>query len=587
MYHRFGACPAVSRRRRRRPETESRRAGVSIRPLRGLLDHGWGEAARGSSRSGNSVWRVRVPGYRLKAARVRRGASSKRPTWKATESRKYSLAVRALRASRPATVAAPAPSASSRGAPSAAAPPSTRSRNARPRVPVLWNRYVPLFSLARRRHTAAPSAPCCAHAVRAACPAAHHPRHGRLPRRCRSSPCSIPLVLQWIVDEPLASGDTAQLWPAVAIVLALGIARGAPHRAAPRARADPRHPRRGGDAQQPLREAAGPAGGVPRPLAERAAALARDERPRADPALARLRCRAAGRQLHRDRDRLRDPVHLVVAARPALPGLLDPALDLRLPLRAAVLDRRSALAGPAGRPRDRRRGIGARHPGSQGVRARHALAGEVPRPGGRTARHRDREGAHDRVALALAAAGAGCRLRALAARWRAAGRERRDDGRAAVRVLRDGDRSALADRVDRVAALDDLRDPHRRRPAVRGARRAEPDPRPGAARRLSEPHGPAAASTACTSATRTRRRTVPRHPRRRRPRARAGGDDGARRPHRVGQDDADRAHDPAVRRDRRRRAARRRRRARPDPRGAAPAHRDGLRGRDPVLGVGA
>ncbi|WP_207454156.1 ABC transporter ATP-binding protein [Herbiconiux sp. SYSU D00978] len=35
---------------------------------------------------------------------------------------------------------------------------------------------------------------------------------------------AIPLVLQWIVDGPMRSGDVSRLWPAVLIVLALGVA---------------------------------------------------------------------------------------------------------------------------------------------------------------------------------------------------------------------------------------------------------------------------------------------------------------------------------------------------------------------------
>ncbi|QEO09312.1 ABC transporter ATP-binding protein [Protaetiibacter larvae] len=37
---------------------------------------------------------------------------------------------------------------------------------------------------------------------------------------------SVPVVLQWIIDGPLASGDTSQLWPAAGVVLALGVAEG-------------------------------------------------------------------------------------------------------------------------------------------------------------------------------------------------------------------------------------------------------------------------------------------------------------------------------------------------------------------------
>ena len=123
--------------------------------------------------------------------------------------------------------------------------------------------------------------------------------------------------------------------------------------------------------------------------------------------------------------------------------------------------------------------------------------------------------------------------------------------RPAVRVLRDRDRAALPDRVDRLPAVDDLRHPHRDRPAVRGARRAE--------HRSQDPEHPKTiAAPARAAGLRGRAlplpglaRAVPRHPRRHRPRAGAGRDDGAGRSHRIRQDDADRARDPALRRDRR------------------------------------
>ncbi|TXK19259.1 ABC transporter ATP-binding protein [Homoserinibacter sp. GY 40078] len=37
---------------------------------------------------------------------------------------------------------------------------------------------------------------------------------------------AVPVVLQWIIDGPLASGDAAEVWPAAGIVLALGLAEG-------------------------------------------------------------------------------------------------------------------------------------------------------------------------------------------------------------------------------------------------------------------------------------------------------------------------------------------------------------------------
>ncbi|MCS0498733.1 ABC transporter ATP-binding protein [Protaetiibacter mangrovi] len=37
---------------------------------------------------------------------------------------------------------------------------------------------------------------------------------------------AVPVVLQWIVDGPLATGDARQIWPAAGLVLALGVAEG-------------------------------------------------------------------------------------------------------------------------------------------------------------------------------------------------------------------------------------------------------------------------------------------------------------------------------------------------------------------------
>lgn len=37
---------------------------------------------------------------------------------------------------------------------------------------------------------------------------------------------AVPVALQWIIDGPLSEGDAAQVWPAVGVVLALGIAEG-------------------------------------------------------------------------------------------------------------------------------------------------------------------------------------------------------------------------------------------------------------------------------------------------------------------------------------------------------------------------
>ena len=170
-----------------------------------------------------------------------------------------------------------------------------------------------------------------------------------------------------------------------------------------------------------------------------------------------------------------------------------------------VLGRRPPLAGPAGRPRDRRRGVGARHPRAEGVRARLALAREVPRQA-EELRGTEIEKARAIAALwlwLLLVPDVAFALSLLGGVM--PGRERRADGRAAVRVLRDGDRAALADRVDRVAAVDDAS--RRARPSTGSSRCSTSRTRsaiPSSPRTIAEPRGPARRSTTCTSATRTR-----------------------------------------------------------------------------------
>ena len=62
-----------------------------------------------------------------------------------------------------------------------------------------------------------------------------------------------------------------------------------------------------------------------------------------------------------------------------------------LPIRGPLLRGVAVEPGPGGRPRDGRRGVGARHPGPQGLRARQARPVDLPRAGGVAAEHRDRE----------------------------------------------------------------------------------------------------------------------------------------------------------------------------------------------------
>ena len=134
-----------------------------------------------------------------------------------------------------------------------------------------------------------------------------------------------------------------------------------------------------------------------------------------------------------------------------------------------------AQPGPGRRPRHHGRGVGARHPGAQGVRARQARARERSRKQAETpARHRDREGA-----TRSRASGCGCC-------WCPTSRfavclRRAASVLAAKGVLTVGelvaffataDRAALAGGVDRLPAVDDLRRAHRHRPVLRGDRRA-------------------------------------------------------------------------------------------------------------------
>ncbi|WIB13632.1 ABC transporter ATP-binding protein [Curtobacterium sp. MCPF17_052] len=121
--------------------------------------------------------------------------------------------------------------------------------------------------------------------------------------------------------------------------------------------------------------------------------------------------------------------------------------------------------------------------------------------------------------------------------------------RPAVRVLRDGDRAAVPDRVDRLLPVDDVRHPHRRGPVLRGHGLREHD------------HGPGVAEDDRRTPRGTRLQrdalplpglpgAVPRPGERRRAAAASRRDHGARRPHRLGQDDPAGARPAAVRRDR-------------------------------------
>ena len=251
-------------------------------------------------------------------------------------------------------------------------------------------------------------------------PAPDRARHGRGAPRRASSRSRIPLVLQSLVDGPLSTGDGAQIWPAALIVLVLGVLEAGLILARRWFVLTP-----GTHVEATMRNTLyAKLQDLPVAFHDRWQSGQLLSRAMSDLGLIR-RWLAFGIVLlvvniATVADRLRRAVLLELDAGAGLPGLLDPALDLRVRLREQVLGRRPPVAGPAGRPGDRRRGVGARHPRAQGVRARAALAREVHPPGRGAARHRDREGARHRRHLAVAAAGARRRVRALPARRRVA-----------------------------------------------------------------------------------------------------------------------------------------------------------------------
>ena len=133
----------------------------------------------------------------------------------------------------------------------------------------------------------------------------------------------------------------AQIWPAAIIVLVLGALEAGLILAAPLVRADARHARRGAPCATRLYAKLQDLPVAFHDRWQSGQLLSRaDERPRPHPALARLRRRAAGREHHDGADRLRRAVLLELDAGAGLPGLLDPALDLRLRVREQVLGRR-------------------------------------------------------------------------------------------------------------------------------------------------------------------------------------------------------------------------------------------------------
>ena len=281
-----------------------------------------------------------------------------------------------------------------------------------------------------------------------------------------------------------------------------------------------------------------PAGDLPRPLAERAAALARDERPQPDPPLDLVRPRAARRQRPHDPRRLRRSS----CRSPGCSALLFMVCSIPLWIYGYVFESKYSVDRPAqpgpGRATSRRPSRS--RCTASGCSRRSAAAAtrceSFADQAERAARHRDREGEGDRRHLAVAAARARRHVRALPARRRVA---RRSAARSRVgelvaffataTVLRfpvesigfllsmTFDTRTAIDRffevIDTANTITD--------PASPGHDRARPRGRLV----FDDVHFRYQDSP----------RARPRPARRRRPRARARRDDGARRPHRLRQ----------------------------------------------------
>ncbi len=180
---------------------------------------------------------------------------------------------------------------------------------------------------------------------------------------------AIPLVTKAIIDGPITDGDSGAILPLGLLAMALGITEAAldPD---PALGAGARRPRlRDRGPQRPLPAHAGAADGVPRPLAERAAAVAGHRRPQRDPPLHGLRAALPGHQ-HPAADRGDDrAAPHVLAARPRRGRLGRPDDLAEQAVRAEVRRRLASCPGPARRRRHRRRGGRGRLPRGQVVRA--------------------------------------------------------------------------------------------------------------------------------------------------------------------------------------------------------------------------
>ena len=282
---------------------------------------------------------------------------------------------------------------------------------------------------------------------------------------------TIPQVLRWLVDGPLSTGDPSAVVAGRAPRRRVSVRpRPSSSRSAAGSCSPPAPTSRRGCATRCTRSSQDlPVAFHDRwPSGQLLSRAVSDLEPH--PPLAVVRHRAARRQRRDDRRRLRHPDR----AGTGCSALIFLVCSIPLWIYGFVFEGkysvdRAPQPGPGRRPGDRRRGVGSRHPRAEGVRPRQARAQELRVAGRAVARHRDREGEGHRRHLALAAAGPRCRVRHLPGGRRVARVPGAADGRRAGRVLRDGDRAAVPDRVDRLPAVDDLRHAHGGRPLLRGA----------------------------------------------------------------------------------------------------------------------
>ena len=204
-------------------------------------------------------------------------------------------------------------------------------------------------------------------------------------RRCSawSPPSAIPLMTKAVIDGPVRHQDQRGCGCSARPRSAVLASRGGAVVHPPLAGGPRHHGRRGRHPQGPLRAAADPADVVPRQVAVRPAAVARDERPQHHPPVPVVRAALPAAQHHSDHRRDGHPAGDVLAARRRRGGVDRADHRDRAALPAPVHQAVPRCAGPVRQRRNARRGAGARAAGGQGVRPRAVRLRAV-----RRARHR-------------------------------------------------------------------------------------------------------------------------------------------------------------------------------------------------------